>query len=170
MGAAVWHGTPPTAAWCSATILMRSATPDHGEDSWIDVRFEVFPGSRTLGSRRRRSGGFREPAKCLHKKTGQIGAQNTWPLRKAEPSRQYWIRLTSGHPFTRLTHPPEGLDEIEVLAAFTNGTMLPANGWHYIGVQGEQLVLRRKCSGAAVASFLAADVGARSSSMVVASG
>jgi len=27
-----------------------------------------------------------EPAKCLHKKTGQIGAQNTWPLRKMEPS------------------------------------------------------------------------------------
>lgn len=65
--------------------------------------------------------------------------------------------------------PPGGVAEIESLAAFKSGRMLRSNGQHYIGVQGDQLVLRRKCSGAAVATILAADVG-RTSSMVLAGG
>lgn len=69
------------------------------------------------------------------------------------------------------TPPPrDGVAEVEDLDAFASGRMLRANGQHYIGVRGDQFVLRRKCSGAAVASVLAADVGARAPSMVLAGG
>ena len=42
MEAALWGGILLTAAWCNDTILMRSATSEHGEGRpMTDVRFAV---------------------------------------------------------------------------------------------------------------------------------
>ena len=66
--------------------------------------------------------------------------------------------------------PPTFVEFQATLAAFTNDRMLPANGRHYIGVQGDQLVLRRKCNGTVVARLQVEDSGRPSTLPVLAGG
>ena len=55
------------------------------------------------------------------------------------------------------------IDETDAaLDAFASGEMLPSDGRYYIGVAGNELVLRQKCGGAAVARLATANVGHRS--------
>lgn len=56
-----------------------------------------------------------------------------------------------------------GMIETErALEAFASGRMLRADGHHYIGVRGDELVLRQKCGGSVVARLPIADVGSTS--------
>lgn len=57
----------------------------------------------------------------------------------------------------------------EALDAFAHGRMLPSNGAFFVGVRGDEIVLRQKCGGTLVARLALSNMGIRSR-MVLAGG